>query len=323
MTTLMSARRRTSILQQIARALGGEISGRSAVRAPGPGHSAGDRSLSVTLSTTAPDGFVVHSFSGDDWVVCRDYVRAKLGLPAFSPHRRTFDPKALLVAREIVPTHEPAPAPVPNTDYARRIWREAVDIRGSLAEVYLASSRLLILDPAEDWHRVLRFHPACPFGRDRAPAMVALLRDVLTDEPKCIQRTRLTQDGHKVDRQMLGPAKGAAIKVDRDDSVTTRLVIGEGLETVLTSRQIGRSRDAFDPACLRPAWALCGASGVGNFPVLPGIKTLSIHCERDSANERERQKCIDRWLDEGREVLEIKPKRGNDINDSLREVSRG
>ena len=41
--------------------------------APGPGHSAGDRSLSIRL-TPAPDGFVAHSLAGDDALTCKDYA---------------------------------------------------------------------------------------------------------------------------------------------------------------------------------------------------------------------------------------------------------
>jgi hypothetical protein len=91
-------------LQQIARATGGEISGNS-VRCPGPGHSPKDRSLQITLSPTAPDGFLVHSFSpSDDDLKCKDYVRAKLGLPEFKPNggngkepvRQFLDDEALL-----------------------------------------------------------------------------------------------------------------------------------------------------------------------------------------------------------------------------------
>lgn len=73
-------------LKAWAWALGGEVSG-SGVICPGPGHSAHDRSLSVTPSATAPDGFVVNSFSpGDDPIACKDYVRTKLGLPEFKPN---------------------------------------------------------------------------------------------------------------------------------------------------------------------------------------------------------------------------------------------
>ncbi|WLB05468.1 hypothetical protein QIH87_25100 [Bradyrhizobium elkanii] len=65
--------------QEIARAMGGEISGKE-VLAPGPNHSAKDRSLSIKVDPGAPGGFVVHSFAGDDPIACKDYVRDKLGL---------------------------------------------------------------------------------------------------------------------------------------------------------------------------------------------------------------------------------------------------
>jgi RecA-family ATPase len=69
-------------LQTVARLLGGVVSG-GQVLAPGPGHSAADRSLSIKIDGNAPGGFIVHSFSNDDPIVCRDYVRGKLGLPPF------------------------------------------------------------------------------------------------------------------------------------------------------------------------------------------------------------------------------------------------
>jgi AAA domain len=80
-------------LQYLARALGGEVSG-GQVLAPGPGHSPADRSMSVKLDDSAPDGFVAHSFAGDDPIDCKDYVRDKLGLPAFKPNggRRRHQP---------------------------------------------------------------------------------------------------------------------------------------------------------------------------------------------------------------------------------------
>ena len=52
-------------LRGIARALGGEVIG-GQVLCAGPNHSAKDRSLSIRLSSTAPDGFIVQSFAGDD-----------------------------------------------------------------------------------------------------------------------------------------------------------------------------------------------------------------------------------------------------------------
>src|SRR6516165_10874850 len=72
-------------LPTLARALGGDVNGGS-VLAPGPGHSPKDRSLSVKLDTSAPDGFVVHSFAGDDPIRCKDYVRHKAGIEPFKPN---------------------------------------------------------------------------------------------------------------------------------------------------------------------------------------------------------------------------------------------
>ncbi|MGY8663133.1 hypothetical protein Q3C01_12285 [Bradyrhizobium sp. UFLA05-109] len=67
-------------IAKIAELLGGDVQG-AEVLCPGPGHSAGDRSLSVKPDPADREGFVTHSFAGDDWKDCRDYVRNKLGLP--------------------------------------------------------------------------------------------------------------------------------------------------------------------------------------------------------------------------------------------------
>ena len=57
-------------LRSLARLLGGDVIGRQ-VLAPGPGHSPKDRSLSVTISATAPEGFLAFSHAGDDFAECR------------------------------------------------------------------------------------------------------------------------------------------------------------------------------------------------------------------------------------------------------------
>ena len=69
-------------IRSIAQALGGDVAGRDSVLAPGPGHSPGDRSMQVTFNG---DDFVVHSFAGDPWDVCRDDVRRRLGLAEWRP----------------------------------------------------------------------------------------------------------------------------------------------------------------------------------------------------------------------------------------------
>jgi putative DNA primase/helicase len=90
-------------LRMLRQALGGEIS-RGELHCPGPGHSRADRSLCVRPTADQPDGFVVHSFAGDDPIACKDHVRGKLGLPAFKPnggngHRRSDNAIADMVMR--------------------------------------------------------------------------------------------------------------------------------------------------------------------------------------------------------------------------------
>src|SRR5690349_8774880 len=72
-------------VRTLAVALRGEVSGRNTVLVPGPGHSHRDRSLSVRIDPSAPDGFLTFSHAGDDWKACRDHVRGRLGLPPWQP----------------------------------------------------------------------------------------------------------------------------------------------------------------------------------------------------------------------------------------------
>ena len=73
-------------INEIAKLLGGDVSGNE-IRAPGPNHSAADRSMSIKIDPAAPDGMLVHSFSGDDDLACKNYVWIKLGLPPSQPEK--------------------------------------------------------------------------------------------------------------------------------------------------------------------------------------------------------------------------------------------
>jgi hypothetical protein len=92
--------------KQIAVALGGEVSGRE-VLAPGPNHSPKDRSLAVKLDPSAPDGFVVHSFAGDDPLQCKDHVRSKLGI-TWTPKPKAASDSIVRMVRRVAPTSQAA-----------------------------------------------------------------------------------------------------------------------------------------------------------------------------------------------------------------------
>lgn len=194
---------------------------------------------------------------------------------------------------------------------AVEIWLQARPIRGTLAEMYLRSRGITELPAAA--YDVLRFHPHCPWGIGTRPAMVALVRDILTDEPIGIHRTALTADGRKLERpKMLGPMLGGAIKLSSD--IGPELAIGEGIETTLSAAPLGFNI---------PAWSVLDAGGISRFPVLPNVKRLTIAVDHDLKGEGQRSAadCKARWKLAGHNVRTIISKTpGEDLNDILKRV---
>jgi putative DNA primase/helicase len=86
------------------------------------------------------------------------------------------------------------------------------------------------------------------------------------------------------------------------------LVVGEGIETTLTARQLG----------FRPAWALGSVGAIAAFSVLSGIEALTILAEAGKPSADAVQICGQRWSEAGREVIVVSPRMGADINDALR-----
>jgi putative DNA primase/helicase len=213
---------------------------------------------------------------------------------------------------------QPAQAATQPSDNAARalnIWWPSIHPWGTLVEKYLKHRELELTDEAA--FDVIRFHPDCPFGPDeRFPAMICLVRNIVTNEPQGIHRTALMPDGTaikrggKTFRMSLGPVAGGAIKLDPDENIEQGLCIGEGVETCLAGRLIG----------YRPVWSVVSKSGVDRFPLLPGIDGLTIFGEYDENQQSMEaiQSCAERWLAAGKEVLTAWPMAGNDLNDELR-----
>ena len=303
-------------LRSIVRVLGGEISGRQ-ILAPGPGHSRGDRSLSVRIEPEAPDGFLVHSFAGDDPIVCKNYIPRQLGLPEWEPgdeqdrridaaQRARFDRTAI--------NREAVMRPRTEDDHVRveravAIWKEGSDPRRTLAETYLNLHRKLRLDD-DLASGVLRFHPACPWrdentGKtERVPALIAAFRSIDDGTVTAIQRVALDAAGAKIGRRMLGVVNRAAVMLD---PIGPKLAVGEGVETCMAARQLG----------VGPAWALGSSGGIAGFPVLDGIDRLILLGETDQASADAIHFCGRRWRKAGRRVCIAMPDIGSDLNDEL------
>jgi putative DNA primase/helicase len=285
-------------LRALARALGGEVS-RNQVLAPAMGHSRRDRSLSIRLDLRAPNGFLVHCFGAGDPLAEKDRVRRIIGN---APNRMVASP-ALYDASD-----------AERTARALTIWHEADDPRGTPAQAYLQQRGLDL--PEEAAGEAIRFRPDCPFAGERTPAMVCLVRDVVTNEPRAIHRTALNRNGQKVqvggkDRLALGPVGGGAIKLTQDENVTLCLGVGEGIESALSLRRL----PAFGPS---PVWSLISAGGISALPVLPGIESLWIAVDHDEAGLRSARSTAQRWQAAGVEAFLITPSAPRaDLNDII------
>ena len=268
-------------LRSLAGRLGGEVSGRG-VNCPGPGHGAKDRSLSVSPSATAPSGFLVNSFAGDDPIVCLDYVRAKLALPAFAPsraqpagwHQRCVRPMGSVERAKAVTR------PPDNARKAAWLWgaREPIT-EGCPAELYLRRARRFDgpIPPTLGY---------LPPNSKYPPAMIAAFGFCEEPEPGVIDPpanvtgvhlTRLTPDGGKAPidpvKIMLGPMSGLPIVLAPvNDGLG--LAITEGIEDGLS---------VFEETGLG-VWA---AGSAGNMPKIVAALPPYVECTTIFAHRNE------------------------------------
>lgn len=262
----------------VAHTLGGEIFGGS-ILCPGPGHSSDDRSMSVKFDPEAPEGFVVQSFSGDDWRDCRDSVKTKLRIQSEWQPTQAYS-KSLVGTKRNHPKDN-------RTATAQRIWKQSESIYGTPAANYLAGRNLAV---PTDVNHALRFHPNCRFKNELAPAMIAAMVDIRTNDFRGIHRTRIDP---KV-KAMLGQAKDACVKLSPDETVCNGLAICEGIETGLALIAMG----------FQPLWACLSAGGIARFPVLTWIDSLTIFADNDASGTGQNSaiECGKRWQATDKEV---------------------
>jgi putative DNA primase/helicase len=207
------------------------------------------------------------------------------------------------------------------TDRQRRIklaidlWNRREAFRGSVAETYLHHGRNIgeWLDTFPYLDKVLGFHPSCPFGNERHPAMLALVREIRTNAPVAVHRTalKLGKYPERIGRKSLGPTRGGAIKISPDHEVTMGLMIGEGIETVLAASRLLH---------FKPVWSLIDKGNLAKFPVLPGIESITLAIDNDESGDGQRaaDECIKRLNESGVQTIPIVPNGKGDFNDVLR-----
>ncbi len=306
-------------LRAIARALRGDAIG-GQVLAPGPGHGPRDRSLSVTLSAASPDGFVCHSFAGDDWRACRDHVRNRLRLPRDGWKReqlRTPSPKP--------PNKADAERLERDLASARRIVSEIGPMIGMPGEVYLRNIRRIDVGAIADvlartdaigWHPAVYFNePGHLLHAKRLGCIVGVMTDVKTAEPTgAISRAYLAPDLTKIGKAKTLGAPAGIVRLSPDDEVLGGLHLAEGLETALAAMAIG----------LRPTWATGSTALLRSFATLGGVEALTVIVDNDTsgAGERAAREVEARWLAADREVNLLRSDAPGDLNDALKGIVR-
>ena len=170
--------------------------------------------------------------------------------------------------------------------FALGIFHASIDARHAvLFERWTAAQNLHLPDDLDG--DVLRFHPRLKNGDDRAPGLIWLLRDVLSDEPTGIVRYFLDSDGVVIARKALGRVYGTAIKLSADADVAEGLHIASSVERGVAAMQAG----------LRPMWVV---NALADFPLIPGIEALTIIT--DDADADAVAQCAARWTGAGRMV---------------------
>jgi hypothetical protein len=279
---------------QLATALGARRSGRGWT-ARCPAHA--DRTPSLSISEGVDGKVLVKCHAGCEQDAVIDALR-RLGL--------WDDSRPTTPQRPRKPVDDRA-----RVERAGAIWRETVPIFRTAGWDWLLARKIAIDDVPD--HGGLRFHPRCPWGQGTTPCIVARFTDAITGAPLGIHRRPI--GGGKP--MSLGPIAGGVVRLWADEAVTTGLVIGEGVETVLAAA----TRIEHRRTLLQPAWACGSAGALKNFPVLAGIEALTILADNDASGrgQEDARSCGERWAQAGREVIVLMPDViGFDFNDLVR-----
>jgi hypothetical protein len=198
--------------------------------------------------------------------------------------------------------------------YVEQLWNGATATLPKSAVAYFKWRGIPINDMPPG---ALRFHPRCPWWRERRPCLLARYTDAVSGAARGIWRRCIDWRAPSGWKPMdIGPKGGCVIRLWPDQQVGKRLVIAEGVETALTGATI-KYRDLLP--C--PAWATGDAGNLRRFPAIDSIEQLIILVDNDASGtgQRAAEECASRWEAAGRRVTRLMPRKGGtDFNDLVK-----
>lgn len=193
---------------------------------------------------------------------------------------------------------------------ARRLFAMSRPIGGTIVETYLRGRGITSLSGAT----ALRYHPRCYYRPGEFapteiwPAMVAAVTDSAGRQTGA-HRTWLLRDGTgkapvETPRRAMGELLGHGVRFGAVDDV---LAAGEGIETVLSPRQV---------LPRMPMLAALSAAHLAAIQFPPTLRRLYVVGDRDPAGEGARESLVTRATSLGIEAIALSPVAG-DFNDDL------
>jgi len=205
-------------------------------------------------------------------------------------------------------TSSPEPG---SPEAARRLFVMSQPIRGTLAEIYLHRRAITSLSGTT----ALRYHARCYYRPDERspteirPALVAAVTD-LTGNQTGAHRTWLAPKGSgkaavETPRRAMGDLLGHGVRFGTASEV---LAVGEGIESVLSPRQV---------LSHMPMLAALSAAHLAAVLFPPTLRRLYVIRDRDLAGDGSRDSLVARATSLGIEAMSLTPFEG-DFNDDLR-----
>ena len=274
------------------------------------------RSLYVRLRDSAkgPAGKWTDSATGEHGDLL-DVIREALGLVDFrdvaEEARRFLSLPRPEPERTSTPTGRVSSVAVGSPEASRRLFAMSQSIGGTVAEIYLGGRAITSLEGTA----ALRYHPRCYYRPDEHspteiwPAMIASVTD-LAGRQTGAHRTWLSPDGSgkapvETPRRAMGDLLGHGARFGVAGEV---LAAGEGIETVLSPRQVLPHM---------PMLAALSAAHLAAILFPATLRRLYVLRDRDPAGDSARDSLIDRAASVGIQAIPVSPV-GEDFNDDLR-----